>query len=474
MRTVLAFDFGASAGRAILGRFDGEKITCEELRRFDNVPIRENGHLAWDFFTLLKEVEKVIEKCGKVDSLAFDTWGVDYGLLAENGCLMSLPVNYRDPRTKGVPEKAFRRISPEKLYMATGNQIMPINTLFQLMAESGKSLESKTMLFMPDLFAWALCGSRTVDKTIASTSQMVNPLTGNWDHGITALTPFPAAFFPEIVDCATVCGEHKGIPVVKAAGHDTQCAVAAMPWDGIGEAAFLSCGTWSLIGCELEKPILTRRSMEDELSNEIGANNQINYLKNISGLWLIQEIRRNFREEGREYSYNDMEQLARTEPSFACFIDPDASEFAQPGGMPEKIRAYCERTGQEVPQTDGALIRCIYESLSMKYRNAIAQIHENTGKEFELLHLLGGGAKDTFLCQTSADALGFPVVAGPAEATALGNIMLQLIALGAIKDVAEGRKLIRRTEKVTAYYPRKAESLDEKYRIFCEVIGKST
>ena len=472
MNTVLAFDFGASTGRALLGHFDGEKITYEEVHRFDNVPIKENKRIAWDFFALLREVENTIAFCGKVDSLAFDTWGVDYGLLTENDYLMSLPTNYRDPRTNGMPEKVFQQISPEKLYISTGNQIMNINTLFQLMAEKGRRLESKTMLFMPDLFAWALCGSHTVDRTIASTSQMVNPLTGDWDHNITALTSFPVTFFPKIVDCATVCGEHKGIPVVKVAGHDTQCAVAAMPWDGIGEAAFLSCGTWSLIGCELDKPILTKKSMEDELSNEIGANGKINYLKNISGLWLIQEIRRNFRAEGKDYSYNDMEQLARIEPAFTCFIDPDSPEFAQPGGMPEKIRAYCERTGQSIPQTDGALVRCIYESLSMKYRYAIAQIQENTGKKFEVLHLLGGGTKDTFLCQMTANALGFHVVAGPTEATALGNIMLQLIALGTIQNVAEGRKLIRKTEKVTTYYPQKIDMLDEKYRIFCDVIGK--
>ena len=472
MYTVLAFDFGASTGRAILGHFDGEKISYEELHRFDNVPIRENRRIAWDFFSLLKEVENTVAACGNVDSIAFDTWGVDYGMLTEHDYLMSLPTNYRDPRTNGVPETVFERISQEELYRATGNQIMPINTLFQLITETGKRLESKQMLFMPDLFAWALCGSHTVDRTIASTSQMVNPLAGDWDHNITMLTPFPLTFFPTIVDCATVCGTYKGIPVVKVAGHDTQCAVAAMPCDETAQAAFLSCGTWSLIGCELDKPILTKKSMEDELSNEIGANGKINYLKNISGLWLIQEIRRNFRAEGKEYSYNDMEQLARIEPAYTCFIDPDAPEFVQPGGMPEKIRAYCEKTGQNIPQTDGALVRCIYESLSMKYRYAIAQIQENTGKQFEVLHLLGGGTKDTFLCQMTADSLGFPVIAGPTEATALGNILLQLVALGAIPDVAAGRELIRKAEKVITYHPEKIDHLEEKYLRFCEAIRK--
>ena len=472
MYTVLAFDFGASTGRAILGRFDGQKISYEELHRFDNVPIRHNRRLSWDYFALLKEVEETIANCGRVDSIAFDTWGVDYGLLTEHDYLMSLPINYRDERTNGVPEKVFKQIAPGALYRATGNQIMPINTLFQLMTEKGKRLGSKTMLFMPDLFAWSLCGCHTVERTIASTSQMVDPLTGDWNHQVTALTPFPTEFFPTIVDSATICGEYNGIPVIKVAGHDTQCAVAAMPSDGKAEAAFLSCGTWSLIGCELDRPVLTEKSMADELSNEIGANGKINYLKNISGLWLIQEIRRNFRAEGKEYSYNDMEQLARKEPAFTCFIDPDAPEFAAAGDMPGKIRHYCLKTGQEVPQTDGALVRCIYESLAMKYRYAIDQIQENTGKRFDVLHLLGGGTKDTFLCQMVADSLRFPVIAGPTEATALGNILLQLVALGAIDSVADGREIIRRAEKVITYDPRSIDGLNEKYHFFCEIIRK--
>lgn len=471
MYTVLAFDFGASSGRAITGNFDNGKITYKEIHRFDNIPVTDNGRIMWDFPLLLKEVDTTIASCSNVDSVAFDTWGVDYGILDENDNLVGLPVNYRDSRTLGMPEKVFSLISPDRLYTSTGNQIMAINTLFQLMAEDKKS-QAKSMLFMPDLFCWALCKDHTADITIASTSQMVNPLTHSWEHDITALTGFQDSFFPKITECATVCGKYKGITVIKVAGHDTQCAVAAMPWDGKGEAAFLSCGTWSLIGCELDAPVLTLKSMSDELSNEIGANGKINYLKNISGLWLIQEIRRNFRAQGKEYSYNDMEQLARKEPAFTCFIDPDAAEFAQPGNMPEKIREYCRRTGQHIPQTDGALVRCIYESLSFKYRYAIAQIQENTGKKFDVLHLLGGGTKDTFLCQMAADALGFPVIAGPAEATALGNIMLQLIALGAIKDVAEGRNLLRETEKVTTYYPEKADMLEESYKTFCKIINK--
>ena len=472
MTRVLAFDFGASSGRAILGAFDGTRVDYKEVHRFENIPVRDGNRLAWDYFALLEEVKKTIAKYPDVDALAFDTWGVDYGLVDKQGTLTSLPTNYRDERTNGMPEKVFETISAGRLYGATGNQIMAINTLFQLLTEEGERLKSDFMLFMPDLFAWSLCGSRTVERTIASTSQMVDPATGDWNRDITAITPYDDNFFPEIVASATICGTYDGIPVIKVAGHDTQCAVAAMPCDQASEAAFLSCGTWSLIGCELDAPILTEKSMTDELSNEIGANGKINYLKNISGLWLIQEIRRNFRREGKEYSYNDMEQLARKEPAYTCFIDPDAPEFSISGDICSRIRDYCMRTGQTVPATDGALVRCIYESLAMKYRYAIRQIQENTNKKFTVLHLLGGGTKDNFLCQMTADVLEFPVIAGPTEATALGNIMLQLVALQKIPDVAAGREMIRRTEKVTVYRPNPVDDLNEKYIAFCNVIQK--
>lgn len=468
MANVLAFDFGASTGRAILGIFEGGKLCCEEIHRFDNIPAYEDGRLCWDFPYLMGEVKKAIAKCPNADALAFDTWGVDYGLLDSSGELMGLPTNYRDSRTQGAPEKIFKQIKPEELYGTTGNQIMSINTLFQLAVE--KKRNASMALFMPDLFAWALCGAVSAEKTIASTSQMLNLSTGEWDLTAAALSGFPASFFPEVSDTAQICGEYQGIKVIKVAGHDTQCAVAAMPCDGSREAAFLSCGTWSLIGCELDEPILTKQSMDYELSNELGANGKINYLKNISGLWLIQEIRRNFHSEGKEYSYNDMEQLARKEAAFQCFIDPDAPEFASAGAMPEKIREFCSRTGQTIPETDGALVRCIYESLAMKYRYAIDQISGITGKDFEILHLLGGGTKDTFLCQMTANALRIPVVAGPTEATALGNILLQLVALGEIPNLNAGRALIHAQESVREYIPAPSDAQEAAYEAFCKIL----
>lgn len=468
MSTVLAFDFGASTGRAIKAEYDGKSLKYSEVHRFDNIPAYEGNRLCWDFPYLLGEVKKAIDMCGGADALAFDTWGVDYGLLDENDRLMGLPTNYRDTRTEGMPERIFEKISPYDLYRSTGNQIMPINTLFQLTAEEKKN--AKTLLFMPDLFVWALCGNKSAEKTIASTSQMYSFDKKGWDFDVAKLSGMDTAILQEPVDSSTVAGEYKGIKVIKVAGHDTQCAVAAMPANSEKCSAFLSCGTWSLIGCECDNAVLTEKSMNDQLSNELGANGKVNYLKNISGLWLIQEIRRNFRSVGREYSFNDMEQLARAEKPFTCFIDPDAPEFATAGSMPEKIQNFCRKTNQPVPESDGALVRCIYESLAMKYKFAISQISENTGKNFDVLHLLGGGTKDGFLCQMTANSLGIPVIAGPTEATALGNILLQLIALGDIKDIDEGRALIRQQESVKEYLPADTDEWKKAYKNFCTVV----
>lgn len=468
MSRVLAFDFGASAGRAIKAEYDGDVLQYREIHRFDNIPTTAAGHLCWDFPYLLREVKSAIDLCGDVHSLAFDTWGVDYGLLDKNDHLISLPVHYRDGRGEKAYDRILNEIAPDRLYALTGNQIMSINTLFQLSNEDANHAE--TLLFMPDLFAFALCGAKTTDCTIASTSQMLDLKNIQWQNEIAALTGKNCDILPEIICRPEIAGTYKGIKVIKSAGHDTQCAVAAAPFDKNTVSAFLSCGTWSLIGCEMDRPILTTKSRTDELSNELGADGRVNYLKNISGLWLIQEIRRNFRAEGKAYSFNDMEQLARAEEPFRCFIDPDAPEFASVGLIPEKIRRFAECTHQPVPQSDGALVRCIYESLALKYAYALKQISQNTGKNFEVLHILGGGTKDAFLCQMTADSLGIPVIAGPVEATALGNIILQLIALGDIKNIEEGRALIRAGEKLKYYEPDSSLSWKNAHEKFCAVM----
>lgn len=470
MKTVLAFDFGASTGRAIKACFDGKKISYEEIHRFDNIPKNVDGHVCHDVDMIFTEVKKAIEKAGKIDSIAFDTWGVDYALLDKEGNIIHEPYHYRDERTKDALSKAFAEIDADELYSETGNQIMNINTLFQLISDENLDKADK-LLFMPDLFAYLLTGEKVCETTIASTSQMLNPTEKQWSKKVLSAFGINESLFPEICKSATVNGSYKGIPVVSVAGHDTQCAVAAMPSESTN-AAFLSCGTWSLIGCELDEPVMTKKSNALELSNEVGANGKINFLKNISGLWLIQETRRDLAVSDRKYSYNELETLARDSESFRSFIDPDAPELSAHGNLPDKIRAYCKKTGQPVPETVGQLVRCIYESLALKYRLALEQISECTGKIFEVLHLMGGGTKDGFLCELASQSLGIPVIAGPIEATALGNIILQLIALGEIESIEKGRKIIAETEKVKIFKETHTPDWDEAYDRFCKIIKK--
>ena len=456
MKRVLAFDFGASSGRAILAEFENGQLTYQEVHRFENCPREADGHFRWDFADLMANVRLGIEKAGEFDSIGFDTWGVDFGLLDENGELLGDPVHYRDGRTEGMVEKALHTMPADALYAATGIQIMGINTLFQLLAAKETDPETwskaKRLLFMPDLFAHALCGSDACETTIASTSQMLDPHTRGWSRPVLDAFGIPESLFAPRVDSGAVVGEYKGAKVIAVAGHDTQCAVAAMPAPD-KDAAFLSCGTWSLLGCELDAPVLTEQSRLLALSNEQGANGKVNYLKNIIGLWLIQESRRQWRREGPEYSYADLETLALEATPLRSFIDPDDPAFTPPGDIPGRVREFCRRTGQPVPETVGEIMRCIYESLALKYRFALDQLSQATGKNFSSLHILGGGAKDGLLCRMTADCTGIPVIAGPVEATALGNILIQLVALGEVKDIEEGRARIAATEPVKRFAP---------------------
>ena len=470
MKTVLAFDFGASTGRAIKAVFDGEKITYEEIHRFDNIPKEVDGHVCHDIDMIFGEIISAIEKAGEIDSMAFDTWGVDYALLDKDGKIIHEPYHYRDERTKDALAKAFDKISPDELYKETGNQIMSLNTLFQLITDDNLNKADK-LLFMPDLFAYLLTGKKVCEMTIASTSQMLDMKENVFSKKILDIFGIKEDLFPCVCNSATINGDYKGIPVISVAGHDTQCAVAAMPTDS-KNAAFLSCGTWSLIGCELDKPVMTSHSNALELSNEMGANGKINFLKNISGLWLIQETRRDLAKTDRKYSYNELEMMARESEKFRSFIDPDAPELSAHGNLPDKIKAYCQRTGQAVPETIGQIVRCIYESLALKYRLALEQISECTGKKFDVLHLMGGGTKDVLLCELASQSLGIPVIAGPIEATALGNIVLQLIALGEIETIAQGRKIIAETEKVKTFNEMHTPDWDEAFIRFCEIIKK--
>ena len=468
MKTVLAFDFGASSGRAIKATFDGRKISYKEIHRFENNPKTIDGHIHHDLTMICDEIHQALKKAGKVDSLAFDTWGVDYALLDEADKVIIDPFHYRDNRTAGALAKAEKIMTSKELYAHTGNQIMNINTLFQLICDDNLT-KAKTLLFMPDLFTFLLCGKKVCEKTIASTSQMLDLAAGDWSEEVLNAYGIKRSLFAPLCPSGTIVGEFQGIKVVAVAGHDTQSAFAAVV-NADENTALLSCGTWSLIGCETDGPINDEISFKNQLSNEISADGKIDFLKNISGLWLIQETRRDLRAKGQEYSYADLERLALESEPFKCFIDPDSPLLFAHGDLMDRIKAYCVKTSQAIPQTVGEIVCCIYESLALKYRRSLVEIEECTGKKFDRLAIIGGGTKDGLLCQMASDCLGIKVSAGPIEATALGNIMLQLIALGEIKDIEEGRRIIENTEKIKYFDPKgNKEEWDKAYERFVNI-----
>lgn len=485
---VLAIDLGASSGRAILCSFDGKKIELNEVHRFDNNSIQVNGTLFWDTSHLMEEIIQGILNAHKVCdfmSLGVDTWGVDFGLVSSAKKLIEPPVHYRDNRTRGMVEKVFETIDAKELYAKTGNQIMNINTLFQLMSlkEKRTSLlnEADNFLLMPDLFGYLLTGKKVAEVSIASTTQLLQPLTKQWNMELIQSLGLPDRLFPELVKSGTVlgqlseevCKELAIAPkkVISVAGHDTACAVAAVPANE-KDFIFISCGTWSLLGTELDKPILTEKSSRYNLTNEVGYGDTTEFLSNIIGLWLIQETRRQFNREGKNYSYGDMEELALMCEPFAYFIDPDNEAFVPPGDIPGRIKEYCKATGQGEPASDGEIIRCIYDSLAMKYNYAYQRICDCTGKEYNTIHMVGGGSKDKFLCQLTANATGCEVLAGPVEATAFGNAAIQLMTLGLIPDIESARQIIKNSFTPVRYFPVEQQLYKEHYQKFKELIGK--
>lgn len=465
--SVLAFDFGASSGRAIKAVLEDGALSWEEVHRFENIPLRQGGHLRWNFEELMENVHVGIAKAGTVDSIGFDTWGLDFGLLDREGKLLENPVHYRDTRTLGIAEQACRKVPAARLYRWTGTQIMDMNTLFQLCTVDLSQTDK--LLFMPDLLAYTLCGQAVCERSVASTSQMLDPKTGQWSEHVLTAFAIPSRIFPPLVSSGTVIGTYGDAQIIAIAGHDTQCAVAAMPTQR-EDVAFLSCGTWSLLGTELQEPILTERSKRMALSNELGANGKINYLKNIVGLWLIQESRRAWQSAGMDYSYAQLEHLALGAKPLQCFIDPDGPEFVSAGDIPFRVQEFCRKTKQQVPETVGEIMRCIYESLALKYRYAIDQLQDMTGKPFSALHILGGGVKDRLLCQMTANSTRLPVIAGPTEATALGNILIQLVALGQLESIGQGRQLLERSEKLLRYAPEQSAQWEAAYQKFVKLV----
>ncbi len=478
-KRVLAFDFGASSGRAMLGKFDGEKITLEEIHRFENNPVKINGTLYWDVYRLFYEVKQGISKAalaGGFDSIGVDTWGVDFGLIDADGALIEAPVHYRDRRNIGMAEKALTMFPRERFYKITGNQFMDINTVFQLLSLKTKRPHMlknvRTLLLMPDLFNYFLTGVKRTEVSIASTTQMMNAVNKSWSETVLNALRLPKNLLTEIVQSGTVVGRLREdicaelnaphAKVVAVCGHDTQCAAAAVPTED-EDFIFISCGTWSLFGTEVPEPIINETSEKLNITNETGYGGKTTFLKNIIGLWLIQESRRQFGREEKNFSYADLEKLALAAEPFKCFIDPDAPEFVPEGDIPERVREYCQKTEQKVPETEGEIMRCIYESLALKYRTAFDEIRKCTGKEYGTIHLIGGGAKDGLLCQMTANACNCTVCAGPIEATAYGNIAIQLIADGAVPDLKTARRIIAASNSVKTFLPENTEEWEKAY-----------
>lgn len=485
-RQVLAFDFGASSGRAILGRLEDGKIVMEEVYRFSNDPVIVGGTMYWDTLRQFFEIKQGIlkaKKQGGFESIGIDTWGVDFGLLDEHGVLLENAVHYRDDRTLGMQAEVFKAIPKDELYNLTGNQFENFNTVFQLYSLVQKRpwlLErADQMLLTPDLFNYFLTGEKKAEYTMVSTTQMMDAKHKVWSERVLDALQIPSKILPEIVPSGTVVGnlqesicEELGVEpakVIAVASHDTQSAVVAVPTEE-KDFIFISCGTWSLFGTELSAPIIGEKSLEYNVSNEGGYGDTTTFLKNIIGLWLAQESRRQWMREGDEYSFGELEQMALKAEPFQSFIDPDAPEFTPAGNIPRRIRAFCERTGQKVPETVGEIMCCINQSLALKYRYALEQIEACTGKHYPMIHMIGGGIQSKLLCQMTANANSRKVLAGPVEATALGNIAVQMMSLGLIKDVDEARTIIAKSEKTYEYMPQDQEKWEVAYKKFKTII----
>lgn len=479
----LAFDFGASSGRAMLAKFDGKKITLEEKHRFANDPVTMNGGFYWDIMRLFHEVKQGILACANsgdkdIDCIGIDTWGVDYGLLDKNDKLLSNPYHYRDTRTDNMFDEAFKVVSKEEIFDRTGVAFNWFNTLYQLLAAklSGDvALENaKTLLFMPDLLNFLLTGEKRCEYTIASTSQMFDSRTHQWSTELLEKFGLPTDLFAPIIYPGEQVGvllpqiaEELGvgqIPVMAVASHDTGSAVASVPVVDNDDFIYISSGTWSLMGVELKEPNVSADALKYNFTNEGGVNKTIRFLKNIMGLWLIQESKRQWKREGEELSFDELERQAGEATPFESFIDPDYSAFQTPGNMPKRIREYCEKTGQKIPKTKGEIIRCIAQSLAFKYRSVVEGMEEVTGNKYSVINIVGGGIKDKMICQFTANATKRTVSAGPVEATSIGNVMMQGVATGAITDLKQGREIVKNSFDIAYYKPQESEAWDEAYK----------
>ncbi|EMS72948.1 rhamnulokinase [Ruminiclostridium cellobioparum] len=485
-RRVLAFDFGASSGRAMLGEFDGQTIRMQEIHRFANEPVTVGKTIYWDILRLYHETRQGIAKAvraGGFDAIGIDTWGVDFALLDKRGNMLGNPVHYRDLRTEGIDGQVFELIPKEILYGATGIQHMRINTVFQLayLAKYRPEImeNAETLLQIPDLLAYFLTGKKRSEITNSSTTGLFNPETKNWCFDVCEMLGIKKSLFAKTIYPGEIYGilskelcqelSCEEVPVIAVPTHDTASAVVSAPAVS-RDFVYISCGTWSLLGIESDKPIICKESMEANFTNEIGFNDKIRFLKNIMGLWLIQESRRQWQREGFDVDFNTLENEALEAEPFLCYIDPDAPDFETPGNLPERIKDYCGRTGQYVPKTRGEIMRCIYQSLALKYRYTVENLEKLTGKHFKTINIIGGGIKDALLCRMTANASGRDVHAGPVEATVMGNIAVQFIALGEIKDLSGARKIIRNSTDIKVFKPVQQEEWQRAYEDYIKIL----
>ncbi|WP_419874010.1 rhamnulokinase [Candidatus Pristimantibacillus sp. PTI5] len=486
--TILAFDLGASSGRALLGRLNNGKIEVEELHRFANDPVQVGDRLQWDILRLLHELKqgllKVKHREIKLDSIAIDSWAVDFGLIGSHGELLGNPYHYRDHHTDGVMEEVVSELTATGIFEKTGIQFLPFNTIYQLAAlkkaDSPLLRDAKHFLMIPDLLRYFLTGEMYNEFSNATTTQLYNPVTGSWDEELIRAIGISPDLFGKVVQPgarvgslrASLCEELsiESVPVYAAAEHDTGSAVAAVP--ALDRSfAYLSCGTWSLMGTEVDAPVINEQAQQLNFTNEGGVYGTYRLLKNIMGLWILQECRRSWERAGISYSFPELVKLANEAAPFAAFIDPDDPLFLHPGDMPARITEYCLRTGQTAPSDAGAIVRCILESLALKYRNVLELTEQLSGQSFSGLHMVGGGIQNTLLCKWTANAIGKPVWAGPVEGSAIGNMIVQWIASGQLADIWEARKAIRESFPVDVYEPDQKEAWEQAYVLFKDKTG---
>lgn len=492
----LAVDLGAESGRGLLGRFDGERLALEETHRFPNGPVQMLDTIYWDLPRLFEEIKVSLGKAASdksgIDGVGIDTWGVDFGLIGRGDTLLGNPVHYRDARTNGMVEQATLRVPRERIYEITGLQFLPFNTVYQLLALklSGSPLldVAETMLMMPDLFGWLLTGRRAAERTDASTTQLLNPRTGAWSDELCQALDLPRTILPDLINPGSELGPLRSsvakelglscrVPLIAPATHDTASAVVAVPATVSTSQAndppdwcYLSSGTWSLLGVEVPHPVINAETMRYNFTNEGGVAGTTRLLKNIMGLWLVQECRRTWARAGRELSYEEMITRAKVAPPFAALVDPDDTSFLAPGDMPARLVAYCVRTGQAPPPDEAAVIRCCLESLALKYRWAVDRLESILGVTIKRIHVVGGGTRNALLCQFTADACGRPVHAGPVEATAIGNILMQLLGRGRLGSIGELREVVSRSFPVTVYEPRDTAAWTEATGRFASLV----